>query len=185
MQGKVQYKPQGLQQGWTTNQHGVLWNCFKHSQGFYNDLRHLWAAWCRDFWKGKTFQPHGEGWNRSQLWVLSIKVQVCSYIWSFLQTFNKYFRNEFHSFAEHIVASWFLRSTKLELFGAKESKQHILIITSDFGENILLVSKHETADQFFHRLEVCLFGSVCVLTGQEDDKPKDYGFTCIITSDYK
>ena len=73
----------------------------------------------------------------------------------------------------------------MELFAATETRQHILLITSDFGENILVVSKHETADQFFHRLEVCLFGSVCILSGEKDGKIEDYGVSHIITSDYK
>ena len=87
--------------------------------------------------------------------------------------------------AEHIVSAWFLRATKLELLAAPVSRKNVIVINSDFGENILVISKQETSDQFFHRLEVCLFGSVCILTVQQDDKMKDYEVSYIVTSDYK
>ena len=68
-----------------------------------------------------------------------------------------------------------------------KTRQNVLVITSDFGENIQIVSKHETADQYFHRLEVCLFGSVCLLakTGENENEFENYQFSHIITSDYK
>ena len=63
-----------------------------------------------------------------------------------------------------------------------ETRKHVLVITSDFGENIQVVSKHETADQFFHRLEICLFGSVCILAEEdgEESKIEDYGSLIIL-----
>ena len=75
----------------------------------------------------------------------------------------------------------------MELVDAVKTRQNVLVITSDFGENIQIVSKHETADQYFHRLEVCLFGSVCLLAkeGENPEKFEDYRFSHIITSDYK
>ena len=64
------------------------------------------------------------------------------------------FRNEFAKYSEHIISAWFLRSTKIEAMSAKTQLQHCAIVTSDFGENILVVRKHETSDQFFHRMQV-------------------------------
>lgn len=95
------------------------------------------------------------------------------------------YREDFLNYGEHIVASWFLRATKLELLSQVNSRQHVLVINSDFGENILVVSKHETSDQFFHRLEICLFGSVCLLARPEDENVKSYDVSYIVTSDYK
>ena len=65
-----------------------------------------------------------------------------------LTDFLESFREEFMKYAHHIVASWFLRSTKLELFRPSKDRQSILTIISDFGEAFLVVGKHETADQF-------------------------------------
>ena len=36
----------------------------------------------------------------------------------------------------------------------------VLFFTTDFAENILLIRKHELADQYFHRIEILLFGAV-------------------------
>ena len=73
----------------------------------------------------------------------------------------------------------------MELFAAPKTRGHILIINSDFGENILVVSKHETSDQFFHRLEVCLFGSVCILSVEDAERIADFEVSHIVTSDLK
>ena len=93
-------------------------------------------------------------------------------------------RAQFSSYAEHIVVAWFLRATKLELMGGHCQLRHFGICTSDFGENILIKSKHETGDQYFHRLEVCLFGTVSSLP-RSDDLTKTETVSSIITSDYK
>ena len=62
--------------------------------------------------------------------------------------------------------------------------RHLAMFTSDFGENILIIGKHETGDQFFHRLEVCLFGTVSTLP-KSGDQTKTDTVSNIITSDYK
>ena len=51
-------------------------------------------------------------------------------------------------------------------------------------ENILVKGKHETGDQFFHRLEVCLFGTVSTLPTPAD-QTKTKTVSHIIISDYK
>ena len=78
-----------------------------------------------------------------------------------LQDFLELFMKEFQHYGHHIVAAWFLRSTKLALFRPFEERQDVLTIISDFGEAFLVIGKHETADQFFKRREVNLQGSVC------------------------
>ena len=95
-----------------------------------------------------------------------------------------FFRAEFAIYAEHIIAAWYLRATKLELLGQQSQLRHLCIFTSDFGENILVKGKHETGDQFFHRLEICLFGTVSTLPSPAD-QTKTETVSHIITSDYK
>ena len=95
-----------------------------------------------------------------------------------------FYRAEFSSYSEHILTAWYLRATKLELQGAQGNLRHLAMFTSDFAENILVKSKHETGDQFFHRLEVCLFGTVSTLPCS-DDETKTTMLSNIITSDYK
>ena len=87
-------------------------------------------------------------------------------------------------YSEHIIVAWFLRATKLELMGMQSQLRHMGIYTSDFGENILVKSKHETGDQFFHRLEVCLFGTVSTLPSSPVLTTTET-VSNIVTSDYK
>ena len=54
-------------------------------------------------------------------------------------------KKEFIEFAHHIVAAWFLRSTKLEVFSVSQRRASVLTIVSDFGEAYLVESKHETS----------------------------------------
>ena len=105
-----------------------------------------------------------------------------------LTDFLESFREEFMKYAHHIVASWFLRSTKLELFRPSKDRQSILTIISDFGEAFLVVGKHETADQFFKRKEVNLHGSVCTFLAPVPDaagKLKEVNTSFIVSIDLK
>ena len=58
-----------------------------------------------------------------------------------LADFLESFREEFMKYAHHIVASWCLRSTKLELFKPSSGRQSIVTIISDFGEAFLDVEE--------------------------------------------
>ena len=57
-------------------------------------------------------------------------------------------------------------------------------LVSDFAENILVVRKMETSDQFFHRMQICLFGTVCTLPNSLDERKKET-VSHLLTSDYK
>ena len=100
------------------------------------------------------------------------------------------FREDFQKYAQHIVAAWFLRSTKLALFTPFMERQSVLTIISDFGEAFLVIAKHETADQFFKRKEVNLHGSVCtfLLPKVDEDGKVTYEkvhISVIVSSDIK
>ena len=107
-----------------------------------------------------------------------------------LSEFRALFQDEFTKYAHHIVAAWFLRSTKLELFKPSQERKSVLTIVSDFGEAYLVVKKHETSDQFFKRPEVSIHGSVCTFlvpdqVGDSNETLKDYNMSCIVSSDTK
>ena len=107
-----------------------------------------------------------------------------------VQDFLKLFREEFQHYGHHIVAAWFLRSTKLELFRPFEGRQDVLTIISDFGEAFLVIGKHETADQFFKRREVNLHGSVCTfllpVVGEDGGvKHEEVNISVMVSSDIK
>ena len=65
-----------------------------------------------------------------------------------------------NEFSQHIVTAWFLTNTKVEMIRPLERRSLALFFTTDFAENILVVRKHELADQYFHRIEILLFGAV-------------------------
>ena len=126
------------------------------------------------FGKGKTYQ-------RTE------KVESELTLVEFLSSVQK----EFEVYSLHIVAAWFLRSTKLQLFSLSPLRKSILNITSDFGEAFLVVSKHETADQFFKRREVNLYGSVCEFVFEKEGEDGDaasleqFKMSYIVSSDCK
>ena len=100
------------------------------------------------------------------------------------------FRQEFDKYAHHILAAWFLRSTKLALFSPFEERRSVLTVISDFGEAFLVIGKHETAEQFFKRKEINLHGSVCTIlkpveTEDNEIKLEEVNISVIISSDIK
>ena len=105
--------------------------------------------------------------------------------------FSASLQAEFDKYAHHILAAWFLRSTKLALFSPFKERQSVLTVISDFGEAFLVIGKHETAEQFFKRKEVNLHGSVCtfltpvVQEGDGEIKFKEVNVSVIISSDIK
>ena len=60
-------------------------------------------------------------------------------------------RAEFSLYAEHIVAAWFLRSTKLELLNKQSQLRHFITLFFYFGENILVARKMETSDPLLEK----------------------------------
>ena len=66
----------------------------------------------------------------------------------------------FNNFSKHIIAAWLLTNTKVEMIKPLPRRSLVLFVTTDFAENILVIRKHELADQYFHRIEILLFGAV-------------------------
>ena len=74
------------------------------------------------------------------------------------------FAVQFKEFSRHIVPAWFLSNMKMELIKASPRRKETLFVTSDFAENIVLVRKHELAEQYYHCVEILLFGAVISFT---------------------
>ena len=75
-------------------------------------------------------------------------------------TFWDKFAILFNNFSKHIIAAWLLTNTKVEMIKPLPRRSLVLFVTTDFAENILVIRKHELADQYFHRIEILLFGAV-------------------------
>ena len=65
-----------------------------------------------------------------------------------------------NDFAHHIVVAWFLKNLKVEIMRPLPRRSLSLISTTDFPENILVIRKQELSEQYFHRVEILLFGAV-------------------------
>ena len=103
-----------------------------------------------------------------------------------VQRFKEKFSKTFVGFCHHIVPSWYLSNVKLELQKPLASRSSLLFVTTDFAENILIVRKRELADQYFHRIEILLWGGVASFVktdGTED--PVLHQSSYMVTSDYR
>ena len=41
------------------------------------------------------------------------------------------------------------------------------MVISDFAENVKILDKHETGDQFFHQREIALFGTTVTVVAED------------------
>ena len=80
-----------------------------------------------------------------------------------LQEFRKRFCQLFTNYSHHIIDSWFLTNTKLELQRPRLARSEILFVISDFVKNVTVLQKHDLSEQYFHRVEILLFGAVVSL----------------------
>ena len=69
--------------------------------------------------------------------------------------------------------AWFLTNSKVEMMRPLPSRSFSIICTTAIVENILVIRKRELSEQYFHRVEILLFGAVVsfvvkVLTGEEN-----------------
>ena len=63
-----------------------------------------------------------------------------------------------------------------------------LFITSDFAENVQVIRKHELSDQFFHRIEILLFGAVTSMVEKLEegsDELVPFQSSYMVCSDYR
>ena len=104
-----------------------------------------------------------------------------------LDKFMEKLRELFLEYTHHIIPSWFLTNTKQELQKCRSARRNILFVTTDFAENIQVIRKYELADQFFHRIEILLFGAVAsfvVMKGGEEE-PSSHEHSYIVSCDYR
>ena len=100
--------------------------------------------------------------------------------------FMNMFCKTFPVFPNHIVSFWYLTNVKLELQKPLASRSSILFITTNFAENVLIVRKHELSDQYFHRIEILLFGAVAsFVTTMEMNDPVLKQYSYLVSSDYR
>ena len=104
-----------------------------------------------------------------------------------LQEFIEKFSKQFKEYSRHIVVSWFLTNTKNQIQKLSSARENILFVTSDFAENVTVIRKYELADQYFHRIEILLFGAVVsyITPGNEEQDPQLHQRSYMVSSDYR
>ena len=111
--------------------------------------------------------------------------------------FRTKFEYLFNTYARHIIPAWYLMNTKVEIMKPLEQRRHILGIVTDFAENILVIRKHELAEQYFHRAEILLFGGIASFVSPGSNVPASkaiklegnevqlYKSSHLVSSDYR
>ena len=106
-----------------------------------------------------------------------------------ISEYKTMFAEQFNVFARHIIPSWHLTNTKMEIMRPLERRQSIMFVVSDFAENVNVIHKHELLEQYFHRAEILLFGSIIsFLIKPEEGAAGDYKLYTVsymVSSDYK
>ena len=76
------------------------------------------------------------------------------------EKFKEKFKTDFQEFSKHKLEDWMLNN--LKHFGSKANSQkpHNLFMISDFAQNIKLSKKMEVSEEYFHKQQVAVFGSV-------------------------
>ena len=123
-------------------------------------------------------ETHGKGKPYNRVDAVMSKISI--------QNFKEKFSKTFPVFCHHIVPSWYLSNVKLELQKPLASRRSTLFVTTDFAENVLIVRKRELADQYFHRIEILLFGAVVSYVKTEGtEDPLLHQASYMVTSDYR
>ena len=88
---------------------------------------------------------------------MRVEPVVTTLVW---EDFSTKFAVIFNDFARHIIVIQFLTNSKVEMMRPLPRRSLSLISTTDFPENILVIRKQELSEQYFHRVEILLFGAV-------------------------
>ena len=100
-----------------------------------------------------------------------------------LTEFCERFSEDFPSYVEHLVIAWYLRNAKSEGFSAESMPPHMLSMIADFAQNIQVIKRLETAEEYFKRPEIALHGVVSGFVSAADGKM--YEMSHVTSSDYR
>ena len=81
------------------------------------------------------------------------------------QEFIIQFTKDFEIYAKHKLKAWFLNNLKSFASHPEHQKAHNLICVSDFAQNLKLSKKQEISEEYFHKTQIAIFGSVSTIGG--------------------
>ena len=70
---------------------------------------------------------------------------------------------EFSDYSEHKIEAWYLNTVKNASFTPTSQPPNTMTMISDFAQNLQLSSKKETSEEYFHKPQVALFGTVSTI----------------------
>ena len=97
--------------------------------------------------------------------------------------FSETFKNVFPNYVEHIVIAWYLRNAKAEGLSVASMPPHMMWMIGDFAQNIEVVKKWETAEEYFKRPEIALHGIISGFVSSSDKS--SHAMSHITSSDYR
>ena len=77
-----------------------------------------------------------------------------------VKSFEDRLRAEFPDYVEHIVIAWYLRNAKAECLSPAQVPPHMMWMIADFAQNVEVVKRWETAEEYFKRPEITIHGII-------------------------
>ena len=100
-----------------------------------------------------------------------------------VKTFEDRLKTDFPKYVEHIVIAWYLRNAKAEGLAASSVPPHMMWMIADFAQNVQVVKRFETAEEFFKRKEIALHGIISGIS--PSDSEIGYEMSHVTSSDYR
>lgn len=81
-----------------------------------------------------------------------------------LQDFLSAFIKDFPKFSQHTLEAWYLNAVKNAAFSKAYQPSFVLHCVSDFAQNIQIEKKDEVSEEYFHKKQIALFGTMTSIT---------------------
>ena len=100
-----------------------------------------------------------------------------------VDTFEDIFKAAFPKYVEHQVIARYLRNAKAEGLSPPSVPPHMMWMIADFAQNIEVVKRWETAEEYFKRPEIALHGVISGITPMSGKEA--YEISHVTSSDYR
>ena len=100
-----------------------------------------------------------------------------------VKSFEDRLKTDFPHYAEHIVLAWYLRNAKAECLSPSQVPANMMWMIADFAQNIQVVKRYDTAEEYFKRPEIALHGIISGFVPV--DKEGTYEMSHVTSSNYK
>ena len=100
-----------------------------------------------------------------------------------LKSFEDKFKLNFPDYVEHVVIAWYLSNAKAVGLSPASAPEHMMSMIGDFAQNIKVIKRHETAEEYFKRPEIAIHGIISGFVSSSDKKQTDMSH--VTSSDYR